>query len=84
MNHFQVPGKKYAMHGKRGACITNLIKTPGNSLHLVHRYINFMNKVINIHNIYQYIDNNDVPMYPDVPGGVYGFFMPWLKKGCLG
>jgi hypothetical protein len=66
---------KFAMHGKRGACITNLIKTTENGVHQVHRFIIYMNKVINILNIYQLIDNNDVSMYPDVLRGAYAFFL---------
>lgn len=43
-------------------------------------FIIFNRKLINILNKYQLIDKYDEPMYPDVPGGAYGFFLLCLKK----
>jgi hypothetical protein len=81
---FPVVKNKFAMHGKRGACITNLIKTTGNGVHLVHRFINFIKKVINIHNIYQITYKNDVPMYLNVCTGAYAFYLQGPKERVLG
>ena len=84
MRHFGGGGKKYAMHGKTGFYIAYLIKTCGNSLHWVHRFINYMIKVINILNYYQLIDNNDVPVYPYEHTGAYGNFLQGVKRGVFG
>jgi hypothetical protein len=63
--------------------IANLIPTGQKQLHLVHRFINFIKKVINILNTYQLSYKNNEPMYPDEHRGAYAFFMPWVKKGYL-
>ena len=58
----------------------NLIKTCGNGVHLVHRFIIIKKKLINILNINQLIDKYDEPMNPYVLTGAYAFFMPCLNK----
>lgn len=64
--------------------ITYLIKTSPKGVHRVHRFINFMRKLINIHNINQLIHIYDVPMYTYVHTGAYAFFMPCIKNRVFG